>query len=144
MARQLLLLQALLLSVVVAGAAVTAFVVTRDREQATVRDKVLNLAESVAVNPFVVEAAASGLPAVVASVGAAHEHVVDGETGIVANGAPALACAISALLGDPQRRARMATAARERARGYDLEAAVAATWSIYRDVAAIARAKVAS
>jgi len=92
----------------------------------------------------VVEAAASGLPAVVASVGAAHEHVVDGETGIVANGAPALARAISALLGDPQRRARMATAARERARGYDLEAAVAATWSIYRDVAALARAKVAS
>jgi len=92
----------------------------------------------------VVEAAASGLPAVVASVGAAHEHVVDGETGIVANGAPALARAISALLGDPQRRTRMATAARERARGYDLEAAVAATWSIYRDVAALARAKVAS
>ena len=62
MARQLLLLQALLLSVVVVAAAVTAFVVTRDREQATVRDKVLNLAESVAVNPFVAEWAASADP----------------------------------------------------------------------------------
>jgi glycosyltransferase involved in cell wall biosynthesis len=92
----------------------------------------------------VVEAAASGLPAVVASVGAAHEHVIDGETGIITSGTAALALALSALLGDPRRRARMATAARERARGYDLDAAVAATWNIYRDVAAQRRAKVAS
>ena len=80
----------------------------------------------------VVEAAASGLPAVVASVGAAHEHVVDGETGIVTSGAPALAHGISELLGDPARRARMGTAARTRAQRYDLDSAVAATWEIYR------------
>ena len=51
----------------------------------------------------VVEAAASGLPAVVASAGAAHEHVIDGETGIVVERRSLrLARALSALLGDPR------------------------------------------
>jgi glycosyltransferase involved in cell wall biosynthesis len=81
----------------------------------------------------VVEAAASGLPAVVASAGAAHEHVVDGETGLVIEGRDprSLARALLALLADPARRERMGRAARAHAAGYDLERAVHATWDLY-------------
>ena len=94
----------------------------------------------------VVEAAASGLPTVVVRKGAAHEHVIAGETGeIVAPGdAPAFAAAIGALLADPLRRAAMARAAREHAATSDLDRAVAATWAIYRDLPAVARARAAS
>ncbi len=84
----------------------------------------------------VVEAAASGLPAVVAAAGAAHEHVADGETGLVIDGADprSLARALLALLGDPARRQAMGRAARARAAGYDLAAAVRSTWDIYREL----------
>ena len=84
----------------------------------------------------VVEAAASGLPVVVAAAGAAHEHVVDGVTGeVVAGGDPAaLAAAIARPLDEPARRARMGAAARTHALGYDLDRAVRATWAIYREV----------
>jgi glycosyltransferase involved in cell wall biosynthesis len=84
----------------------------------------------------VVEAAASGLPAVVASRGAAHEHVVDGETGLVIDGADprSLAGALLALLGDPERRERMGRTARAHAARYDMGAAVHATWEIYREL----------
>ena len=84
----------------------------------------------------VVEAAASGLPAVVAAAGAAHEHVIDGATGDVIDGADpaALAGALARQLDDPHRRARMGLAARAHALRYDLDAAVHATWQIYRDV----------
>ena len=93
----------------------------------------------------VVEAAASGLPAVVAAAGAAHEHVVAGETGVVVDGrdSQAFAREVLALFANPARRARMATSARAHARSYDLDAAVASTWELYRGVAA-RRARVAS
>ncbi|HVV87006.1 MAG TPA: glycosyltransferase, partial [Kofleriaceae bacterium] len=86
----------------------------------------------------VVEAAASGLPAVVARGGAAHEHVVDGETGVIVDGADrgALAEAIAALVGDPIRARRMGRAARLHARRYDQAEATEATCAIYRAVAA--------
>jgi two-component system CitB family sensor kinase len=61
-ARQLLVLQALLLVLVLAGVAVTTFVRTRDREQASARDKVLSLAVSVAANPLVAQAASAPRP----------------------------------------------------------------------------------
>jgi len=84
----------------------------------------------------VVEAAASGLPAVVASAGASHEHVVDGETGLVIDGADPreLARAILALLDDPARRQAMGRAARAHAARYDLGGAVRATWDLYREL----------
>jgi len=84
----------------------------------------------------VVEAAASGLPAVVASAGAAHEHVVDGETGLVITGGDPrpFARAILALFADPARRGGMGRAARAHAARYDLDAAVRATWDLYRDL----------
>lgn len=82
----------------------------------------------------VVEAAASGLPAVVARAGAAHEHVRD-DTGIACDGrdARAFADAIVALFADDVRRARTSLAARAHARRYDLDAAVADTWALYGD-----------
>jgi glycosyltransferase involved in cell wall biosynthesis len=84
----------------------------------------------------VVEAAASGLPSVVAAAGAAHEHVLEGVTGeVIDGGNPAtLAAAIVRLLDDPDRRAQMGRAARAHALGYDLERAVRATWEIYRGI----------
>ena len=81
----------------------------------------------------VVEAAASGLPAVVAAAGAAHEHVAHGATGLVVPGADpaAFAGALVELLDDADARARMGHAARERAVGYDFARAVRATWQVY-------------
>ncbi len=81
----------------------------------------------------VVEAAASGLPAVVASAGAAHEHVVDGVTGDVCDGRDpaAFAAAITALFDDDARRKRMSDAARVHATRFDLARAVRSTWQIY-------------
>ncbi len=84
----------------------------------------------------VVEAAASGLPSVVAAAGAAHEHVIDGITGDVVDGSDstALARAIIQLIDNPERRERMALAARAHATSYDLGHAVRATWEIYRGI----------
>jgi glycosyltransferase involved in cell wall biosynthesis len=81
----------------------------------------------------VVEAAASGLPAIVATGGAAHEHVVDDVTGTIVDcGTPApIADAIIALLADAPRRARMGIAAREHVTRYALDTAVRSTWDIY-------------
>jgi glycosyltransferase involved in cell wall biosynthesis len=94
----------------------------------------------------VVEAAASGLPAVVVRAGAAHEHVIAGETGeiVEAGDAGAFAAAICALLADPARRAAMGQAARVHAARYDLDRAVDATWAIYREVPALVRTRAAS
>jgi two-component system CitB family sensor kinase len=62
LARQLLVLQSLLLVVVLAATAATAFQLTRRRDEAAARDKVLTLAESVAANPFVADQAVTNEP----------------------------------------------------------------------------------
>lgn len=65
----------------------------------------------------VIEAALSGVPAVVTSGTGAAEAVVDGETGVVVDGSPAgVAGAIGEMLGDPDRRCRMGQAAERTAR----------------------------
>lgn len=94
----------------------------------------------------VLEAAASGLPAIVAAAGAAHEHVLDGVTGMVRNGSDpaAFAGAILALFADAPRRLAMGRAARSHAAHHDLRRAVDATWAIYRDVASDVRQRAAS
>ncbi|HEY5944905.1 MAG TPA: glycosyltransferase, partial [Kofleriaceae bacterium] len=81
----------------------------------------------------VVEAAASGLAAVVAAAGAAHEHVIDGVTGrVVDGGKPAqIADAVLGLFAQPALRAAMGACAREHVASYDLDAAVRSTWDIY-------------
>jgi len=62
------------------------------------------------------EAAASGLPAVVSQRRGLAEWVVDGETGLVSEETPtALAAALARLLESPSERARMGAAARVRA-----------------------------
>lgn len=86
----------------------------------------------------VIEAAASGLPAVVASAGASREHVEDGVTGRVvdARDRAAIALATLQLFEDPASRARMGIAACERVLRYDMQAAVRSTWAIYARVLA--------
>jgi glycosyltransferase involved in cell wall biosynthesis len=79
----------------------------------------------------VVEAGASGLPAIVATAGAAHEHVIDGVTGHVVDGRDRIAATLLALFADPALRARMGAAARGHVTRYDLDAAVRSTWNIY-------------
>jgi glycosyltransferase involved in cell wall biosynthesis len=94
----------------------------------------------------VLEAAASGLPALVAAAGAAHEHVIDGITGVVLDGGDpaAFARAIVALFDDAPRRLAMGRAARIHAARHDLRRAVDATWAIYGDVASRVRQRAAS
>lgn len=86
----------------------------------------------------IVEAAASALPSVVAAAGAAHEHVVDGVTGLVVDGGkPAqLAAAMLRLIDDPALRVELGAAAHARAASYDLAAAVRATFDVYGRVMA--------
>ena len=62
LARQLLVLQALLLVAVVGAAAATTFVISRDRDESAARDKVLSIAESIAANPYIVQQAATAKP----------------------------------------------------------------------------------
>ncbi len=91
----------------------------------------------------VVEAAASGLPAVVTTGGAAHEHVVEGVTGLVRDARDPAAFG-GAILELFARRDAMTAAARAHALSYDLERAVAATWRIYRDMLRMRAVGVAS
>jgi two-component system CitB family sensor kinase len=62
LARQLLVLQSALLAVLLLTAAITAFQISRQRDESAARDKVLSLAKSIAANPFVVEQTAVDKP----------------------------------------------------------------------------------
>lgn len=95
----------------------------------------------------VVEAAASGLPCIVSSEGAAHEHVIAEVTGTIVDASQpaALAAAIVRLFDDGGLRGRMGHAARMHAAAYDLDHAVGSTWDIYRSMQqATARVELAS
>jgi phosphatidylinositol alpha-1,6-mannosyltransferase len=63
-----------------------------------------------------IEAAACGRPVVVGDSGGARESLVDGETGILVDGADVerVADAVATLLGDPERARRMGEAGRQR------------------------------
>lgn len=86
----------------------------------------------------VIEAAASGIPALVATLGASREHVIDGVTGRIVDASDRAAFAATAisLLDDAALRTRMGAAAREHVARYDLANAVHATWEIYARVMA--------
>lgn len=88
------------------------------------------------------EALALGIPVVATAVGGIPEAVTNDREGLVVPpGRPdLLADAIVALAGDPQRRARMAQAALERGRQYDLRHAVERTEDLYRELVAGRRA----
>jgi phosphatidyl-myo-inositol dimannoside synthase len=73
-----------------------------------------------------VEAAAAGVPQIAGRSGGAHEAVAHGETGLIVDDpsdVAAVAKALEALLSDPDLRARLGSAARQRALaefGYDM------------------------
>jgi glycosyltransferase involved in cell wall biosynthesis len=90
-----------------------------------------------AVGIALLEAMASALPVVASRTGGIPEVVEDGVSGIlVAPGdAGDLARALVALERDPERRRRLGVAARARAEGFDVSAAVRALEAIYEEVA---------
>jgi glycosyltransferase involved in cell wall biosynthesis len=82
------------------------------------------------------EAAERGRATIVSDVGGLPEIVADGETGLVVpvGDEQALADAIVALAGDPERVRAMGAAARRRAvHAFSLDAAVAGVESVYRE-----------
>lgn len=86
------------------------------------------------------EAAAHGRPVVASAVGGLLDLVEDGVTGLLVppGDVPALRAALERLLADPELRARMGAAARERARErLSIEAAAAATVAAYADAAGL-------
>jgi len=84
----------------------------------------------------ILDAMAAGLPVVATRVGGIPEAVKDGETGILVPPflPPALAQALSDLAGDPERRARLGEAGRQRARLFSADRTEAATRQLYEEV----------
>jgi glycosyltransferase involved in cell wall biosynthesis len=90
-----------------------------------------------------VEAMWLGRPLVATAVGGSPEAVQDGVTGLLVprGDAPALAGAISGLLRDPERRARMGAAATVRAASlFDEDRVVASLLDAYESLAVARRA----
>jgi glycosyltransferase involved in cell wall biosynthesis len=83
-----------------------------------------------------VEAMAAGLPIVASRAGGISEVLAEGEAGLLveAGAAPALAQGIEMLLLDPALRARLGSAARERARRYSVEAMLQKIEALYREL----------
>jgi len=69
----------------------------------------------------VMEAATCGTPSVALRVGGLPESIVDGQTGLLADDGPGLTAAVRRLVEDPELRARMGEAARERAASFTWE-----------------------
>lgn len=80
------------------------------------------------------EAAASGVPTVVAASGGLREAVVDGETGIVIDSRDpqVWGAAVSSILGEPERLAQLGSAARRRAERFDWQRSGDALVDVYR------------
>jgi glycosyltransferase involved in cell wall biosynthesis len=90
-------------------------------------------------NPMsVLEAMAAGLPVVATAVGGVPELVEDGATGLLApaGDVQALAEALAAMAGDPQRRQELGAAARKRAAQFSVSAMVAAYSQLFERIAA--------
>jgi glycosyltransferase involved in cell wall biosynthesis len=84
------------------------------------------------------EAMALGLPAVVTSVGGLPDVVDEGVNGVLVppESAERLARAVSALVGDPVRRAELAEGARAAARRFDARVAIRRQESVYAELVA--------
>lgn len=85
-----------------------------------------------------IEAAACGRPVVVGDSGGAREALIDGETGVLVNGAEvhAVADAVAELLGDPVRAQAMGEAGRTRVLASHTWPAVAARLALWLQAAA--------
>lgn len=81
----------------------------------------------------VLEAMALGVPVVASDIQAHREVLGPQAPGLVAATAPALAAAITALLRDPDARARLAQANAERVRAFDAVSMVNAVVAVYRE-----------
>jgi glycosyltransferase involved in cell wall biosynthesis len=86
-----------------------------------------------------IEAMAAGRPVIASDIGGLPDIVVDGITGVLvpAGDVAALRANISALLGDPQRRAQMGEAGRQRATRYSASVVVPQIQQIYDEVTSI-------
>src|SRR5262249_32849475 len=89
---------------------------------------------------IVTEAAACGTPAVVTRVPGFVDAVVEGETGLLADGRDDLAAGIHALLADDDLRARFGANAREYAAGFTWEATARGTLEVLAQAAIRRRA----
>lgn len=88
-------------------------------------------------NNSVLQAQACGLPAVCSDAGGLPENISDGETGLLFRRRDAwdMADKIESLLSNPDLRARMSNAARERAeKNFSLQSGVGAFVSLYREM----------
>jgi len=84
----------------------------------------------------VMEAAASGLPAIVTSDGGPRELIDDAETGyILPAQSPRWVATISALLDDGHLRERMSRTAHDRAARFDISKTFESFWQRHRDLA---------
>jgi glycosyltransferase involved in cell wall biosynthesis len=84
----------------------------------------------------VLEAMAGGVPVIATSVGGTPEAVLDGETGLLVppRDVPALARAVDALLGDPERAGRLGEAGRLRVREkFDADTSARRILGLYGD-----------
>ena len=86
----------------------------------------------------ILDAMAAGLPVVATRVGGIPEAVTDGETGILVPPfvPPMLAQALSELAGDPERRARLGEAGRQRARLFSADRTEELTRELYEEILA--------
>ena len=86
-----------------------------------------------------IESMASGVPVVAARVGGLPEVVRDGETGLLVEpeNPPALAAAMSRLLGNAALRTRLAAAGRRCSLAYDLDTYCARLENLYRRLAGL-------
>jgi len=78
----------------------------------------------------VLEAAARGTPSAALRVGGLPESIVDGETGVLADGAEELAARVSELIRSPERRQRLGEAARSRSREFTWEQTATANLAV--------------
>jgi len=82
----------------------------------------------------VLEAQASGIPAIVTDLGGPHENLIPGKTGLVvdASDSEAFLKAVDSLLKEPNRMQQMGRAARQYMEDRSFESAFNRTWKLYR------------
>jgi glycosyltransferase involved in cell wall biosynthesis len=86
-----------------------------------------------------VEGMHAGLPIVATETGGIADAVGEAAVLVPPRDPPALAAALDQLLGDPLRRAELAAAARDRARGYHWDALAQRVLAVYESVIAAPR-----